>query len=99
MENDKVDIVDGNVTVVVAGFPGRKVKAYGFSLSSKTLADFTVRSGDTELFVYGSRFGTLNPATAPNEPVYETGIGEALTIQSSVAMVNANVRVQYAYGI
>lgn len=88
-------ITDNSLISLVTAFAGYRIEIYKMRISSDTAAKWALKSGSNNLFDFygGASWGYCE--TDLEVPLFVTETGEALTIQSDVASLNANVQLWY----
>ena len=91
-----ISIPDNSLITLVDYEPGFRICVWRFEISSNLASKFTVRSGSNIIFEMhaGQNWGNVNSADS-RLPRYISNEDERLTIQSSVASLDANVYIQY----
>lgn len=91
----RILVTDGDETTLIEGVSDKKIKIHQLKISSDTLANFTLRSGDEIIFTYYYKLGYVD-ANGSTKRLYESNEGKGFTIQSSVPSLNANVDVEFS---
>jgi phenylalanyl-tRNA synthetase beta subunit len=94
-----VKVTNNMITTVIAAVAGSRIRVRRFEIGTDTAAKFSLRSGNVDdiidIHLTEDDFHSSN--VADEVGLYVGNVGEALTIQSSVASLDANVYVQYWY--
>ena len=94
-----VNVTDNMITQLIPAVAGTRIKVVRLEIGSDTAAKFNLRSGNSDdIVAIHLPQDTGHYESAPDgEGKYICNSGEALTIQSDAAALDANVYVRYYY--